>query len=88
MEFLQQDIRHQIPKGPFDLVLCRYLVFTYFDESLQRELLGRILERIRPGGIFVAGKQETLPAGDWALSPYDRNLRIYRVDESRTSFVG
>jgi chemotaxis protein methyltransferase CheR len=82
VEFLEQDIRYQMPGGPFDLVLCRNLVFTYYEESLQRELLGRILERIRPGGIFVAGKQETLPAGGWGLSPGDRNLRVYQVDQS------
>jgi chemotaxis protein methyltransferase CheR len=79
VEFLEQDIRYQMPGGPFDLVLCRYLVFTYFEQSLQREVLGRILERIRPGGIFVTGKQETLPSGSWRLSPCDRNLCIYRV---------
>jgi chemotaxis protein methyltransferase CheR len=88
VEFFEQDIRYQIPGGPFDLALCRYLVFTYFDESLQRELLGRILERIRPGGIFVVGKRETLPSGDWQLSPYGHNLPIYRVDESRPNPTG
>jgi len=31
-------------EGPFDLVLCRNLAFTCFDEDLQRETLSRITE--------------------------------------------
>ena len=30
------DIRTGPPDGPFDLILCRNLVFTYFGDALQR----------------------------------------------------
>jgi chemotaxis protein methyltransferase CheR len=40
VEFRQQDVRKELPDGPFDLVLCRNLVFTYFEDSLQTEITG------------------------------------------------
>jgi len=79
VEFDQQDIRRRLPDGPFDLVLCRNLVFTYFDEPLQQQVLRRIVERIRPGGVLVIGKQESLPKLVKGLSPCARNLGMYRV---------
>jgi chemotaxis protein methyltransferase CheR len=63
VRFLRQDIRTEMPEGPFDLVLCRNLVFTYFDETLQRELLAKIEKRLRPGGCLVVGTHESLPKG-------------------------
>ena len=79
VEFREQDIRSGMPDGPFDLVLCRNLVFTYFDEPLQREILQRIIERVRPGGVLVIGKQESLPEPAPRLSPSARNVGVYRV---------
>jgi len=78
VELLRQDIRLEMPTGPFDLVLCRNLVFTYFDASLQAELLPRILERLRPRGILVLGSHETLPPGDWPLDRPFGTLPIHR----------
>jgi len=61
--FALQDIRQATPEDCFDLILCRNLVLTYFEEDLQRELLPRILARLAPGGAFVIGRKERLPAG-------------------------
>ncbi|UCF04508.1 MAG: chemotaxis protein CheR [bacterium] len=61
MEYIEQDIRRNLPAGPFHLVMCRNLVWTYFEESLQRELLYRITERLTPVGFLVTGSHETLP---------------------------
>lgn len=60
--FLVQDLRREAPAGPFDLVLCRNVAFTYFDASLQREVLARIESVLAPGGELVIGKGERLPA--------------------------
>ena len=65
VDFLLQDVRTEVPAGPFDLILCRHLVFTYFDEVLQCELLEQWLNRLAPGGVLVAGKQESLPKLAW-----------------------
>jgi chemotaxis protein methyltransferase CheR len=59
--FLRQDIRATQPEGLFDLVLCRNLVFTYFDASLQRRALIDIAARLRPGGALVVGRKEVVP---------------------------
>ena len=80
IELQTQDIRHQQPDGPFDLILCRHLAFTHFDDSLQEDVLRRILARLRPGGILLIGKQETLPrAAGGALKVFERHSGIYRL---------
>ncbi len=76
--FLEQDIRQQQPEGRFDLVLCRNLVFTYFDDSLQLELSGRIVDVMHDGAAFVLGTHEQLPEGAQQLSPWFADQRIYR----------
>jgi chemotaxis protein methyltransferase CheR len=59
--FLHQDIRSAQPEGPFDLVLCRNLVFIYFETGLQHRALAAIAARMRPGAALVVGKGEALP---------------------------
>ena len=66
--FEKGDIRDSMPEGPFDIVLCRNLVFTYFEEALQREILLELLARLRLGGVLVTGTHESLPAGDFGLT--------------------
>ncbi len=61
IEFRREDIRHEQPEGCFQLILCRNLVFTYFDAPLQRALAARIAERLAPGGLLVLGGHEQLP---------------------------
>jgi chemotaxis protein methyltransferase CheR len=41
VDWLVQDVRSESPRGPFDVVLCRNLVLTYYDETLQREAMER-----------------------------------------------
>lgn len=66
-----EDVRVTLPEGPFSLICCRNLVFTYFQPPLQRSLLRKILSRLRSGGVLVLGVDETLPPGDWPLvRPY------------------
>ena len=72
-----QDIRHAMPDGPFDLIVCRYLVFTYFDEPLQRVCLERIAERLQPRGLLVLGKHEHLPEEAAGFIVLDAHNRIY-----------
>jgi chemotaxis protein methyltransferase CheR len=80
VRFLVMDIREGEPGGPFDLVLCRNLAFTYFEESLQTEVLGNLLRPLRPGGFLVIGGHETLPEGSWPLVRTRRGLPVYRQE--------
>ena len=61
IEFLHQDLRTEMPSHHFDLILCRYVAFTYFAEPLQRKVLAGMVERLRPQGYLVIGTHEQLP---------------------------
>lgn len=78
VEFAEQDIRQEQPRGRFDLVLCRNLVFTYFEDALQLRLLKRIVGAMHDGAALVLGVHETLPEGAEGLSAWFEKQRIYR----------
>jgi chemotaxis protein methyltransferase CheR len=82
VEFRQQDIRRQLPDGAFDLVLCRNLVFTYFEEQLQREIAVSLHDRLIPGGVLVLGIHEVLPPGTAGFHSLEPRLHIYGRDDS------
>lgn len=77
VRFQELDVRREAPEGALDLILCRNLVFTYFEESLQVEILHRFLDRLRHGGCLVTGGHERLPAGEWPLRRLSSGLPIY-----------
>lgn len=74
--FLEQDVRRALPDGPFELILCRNLVFTYYDESQQRALLDRLLARLTVGGALVIGQRESLPVGVRRCTPWPGGERL------------
>jgi chemotaxis protein methyltransferase CheR len=78
IDFIEQDIRTDLPGGWFYLVMCRNLVLTYFAEALQREILWRVASRLLPGGLLVVGKQETLPQNSQAFVAYDDYPGMFR----------
>jgi chemotaxis protein methyltransferase CheR len=79
IDFLFQDLRLEAPNLLFDLILCRYVAFTYFAVPLQYQVLGRIVERLLPNGYLVMGTHERLP-GDVAapLSPLTGGPQIFQ----------
>lgn len=68
--FVRQDLRVELPERAFDLVLCRNLVFTYFDVPTQQALLARLLAHLVPGGALVTGRREALPPDSTHLVPW------------------
>jgi chemotaxis protein methyltransferase CheR len=78
IDFLVQDLRTQTPKGPFDLVLCRYVAFTYFAEPLQTRILSHILTQLLPGAHLVIGTHERIPDHDFDLTPLNGAPQIFR----------
>jgi chemotaxis protein methyltransferase CheR len=76
VEFRLQDIRRVRPQGAFDLVLCRNLVFTYFDNALQVDVLKRITGAMRAGAALVIGIHEHLPADGQGLLTWFEKERI------------
>ena len=78
VELRQQDIRSNLPPERFDLIFCRHLAFTYFDEPLQCRLLDALVGKLTPGGFLVTGKQEPLPRELPQLDEYGSRLGIYQ----------
>lgn len=78
VQFLQQDLRHDAPDGFFNLILCRNLVFTYFDEPLQRHMCRKLIGALAPGGAMVIGRKEVLPENGSALGVWSEACRIYQ----------
>jgi chemotaxis protein methyltransferase CheR len=70
VKFLRQDLRTTMPDGPFDLVLCRNVVLTYYSAAVHGEVMARISERLRPGGALVIGIHESLPPDMTQFAPW------------------
>jgi chemotaxis protein methyltransferase CheR len=77
VNFIEQDIRKEMPIEEFHLVLCRNLVFTYFDEQLQRMILEELEKHIIPGGFLIIGCHEELPTGNFQLDRLDKYKMIH-----------
>ena len=83
MAFRALDIRRQQPDGPFDLILCRNLAFTYFTPDLQAETLRAISARLAPGGYLAIGAHERLPEVAGGRDRITPGLPIYRKAAGR-----
>ena len=77
VEFSLHDIRSNVLNGPFDLILCRNLAFTYFEYTQQKEILARLQNALQPGGVLVIGAHESLPSIE-GLTVWPERLGIYR----------
>ena len=78
VEFGVQDVRTRMPDGPFHLILCRNVVFTYFDAELRRQTLRGLVQRLASGGALVIGVSESLPDGADGLEPWPEGRAVYR----------
>lgn len=81
VEFRKQDIRREMPHGPFHLILCRYLAFTYFDQDVQRRVATQLYDRVATGGMVVLGKHESWPTEAPRITEMKQGLRIYRAEK-------
>ncbi len=71
-------MRQTMPAGPFDLILCRNLAFTYFDEALQRWIADQLQARLQPGGFLVLGTHEALPREATGFRLVSPSRPVYR----------
>lgn len=78
VEFVMQDITQIMPDGTFEIILCRNLVFTYFDETRRLRTHSGLVDRLTPRGFLVLGKHEALPPGSNGLTRLSPNLPIYQ----------
>jgi chemotaxis protein methyltransferase CheR len=78
VRFVAHDLRRGPPGGPFDVVLCRNLALTYWDDPLQLETIQAIERVLRPGGALVIGAHEQLPAGCVDFIPCPESACIFK----------
>lgn len=78
VSFLFQDLRSEAPDGPFDLILCRNVAFTYFEPELQEEVLSHLVERLAVSGYLVIGAEERLPKKLACLVPLPGVPEIFK----------
>ena len=78
VRFICQDVRNETPPGVFDLILCRNLAFTYFEDEVQRQILRRLADVLQAGGFLVLGIHETLPQDYDGFAVWSQRLGIYR----------
>jgi chemotaxis methyl-accepting protein methylase len=70
--------QEQPPARAYDLIVCRNVVI-YFDRAMQERLFGYFVRALRPDGLLVLGKVETLfGAAREQLTLLDARERIYR----------
>lgn len=60
VRFAHHDLRSPPPAGPFGLVLCRNLAYSYFDEPIQEALTASLRGVMRAGSVLVVGGDERL----------------------------
>lgn len=83
VSFEVQDLRRVQRSERFQLILCRNLAFSYFDDREQRRVLQTLFERLAPHGYLVIGTDEPLPDGVAPLKPVPEACCIYRVHEAK-----
>ena len=64
-----EDIRRATPPGLFDLILCRNLVYTYFDKTAQTSVTEALQERLVPNGVLLVGTHERIDEPPADLAP-------------------
>ena len=81
VRFRQGDVVTDRVPGLFDFILCRNLVFTYFDAATAIRILERFRRSLYPGGYLLLGGHEHLPehAQGWTSVPICRGL--YQLTE-------
>jgi chemotaxis protein methyltransferase CheR len=79
----RHDLRDPPPGGPFDLVLCRNVAFTYLDEDRRRAVLAHMASAVRAGGALVIGLHEALPASPW-FAPWPGARAVHRRTDRPT----
>jgi chemotaxis protein methyltransferase CheR len=58
--FRRKDLMQEDLGGPYDLILCRYLFFTYYAGQRRYRAAERLRASLCPGGLLMIGAKEDL----------------------------
>lgn len=78
IEFRQHDIRTPPPDGPYHLILCRNLAFTYFAPTLQQRVAAMLHAALTENGALVIGAHEGIPNRLSGFVPWNDAPCIFR----------
>jgi chemotaxis methyl-accepting protein methylase len=77
--FERSNLMTDPPPRDIDLVLCRYLAFTYYEGERRRRAAERLHRALRPAGALMIGAKESLDAGALELfDPWPGVAGVYR----------
>lgn len=78
--FSLADVEQMVGTQSYHLVLCRNLVFTYFNLDRQVQFLHKLQTQLSAGSVLVLGAHERLPEGisDWRQ--WQSRLPIYVLE--------
>lgn len=76
--FIKQDIRDKLDTGPFHIVFCRNMAFTYYENELQLEILAHIRNNLVDGGALIIGGHESLPQDSRGFEQWSKQRAIFR----------
>lgn len=62
VRFENGNLMKDLPPAGMDLVLCRYLIFTYYRGEKLQKAAKRIHDALRPGSVLMTGRRESLTA--------------------------
>lgn len=82
--FRHHDVCDAPPGAGFDLILCRNLVFTYFDDSQQRAFVEHALNALAPGGALMLGSHEQPPADERRLKVWPALPSFFTIRNTTT----
>lgn len=81
VRWVVHDLRSAPPGRDFRLILCRNLVFTYFDRDTRARVGQVLLDRLCSGGFLAIGGHEKLPGRltrSGRLEPWPGERRLWR----------
>ncbi|MBE0428492.1 MAG: chemotaxis protein CheR [Thermoleophilia bacterium] len=74
--------RHNLMEDPLpkemDLVLCRYLAFTYYRGRRRRRAAERLWQAMRPGAILMIGRKDSLGPQDDLFERWPESTVLFR----------
>jgi chemotaxis protein methyltransferase CheR len=79
VRFARRDLLHDVVPQDQHLILCRYLVFTYYRGERLARAVRILLSALSPGGALVIGERETPPPElASTLEPWPGAPSVYR----------
>jgi chemotaxis methyl-accepting protein methylase len=77
VRFEERNLLTDPPPQGVDLLLCRYLAFTYYTGERLRAAVQRLWEALRPGGVLMVGAKEFISGPALELFEAEVGSRVF-----------